>query len=113
MARATVRNAAGNSTGNYQAWSLNPYIAGPTPRGALPFANLKRIGSVEAMHQSGALNIVYNPQLEGGNQIITVHSLVRWWPQPVRTITGARADAEGVLGGLERFSEARAGVGQA
>ncbi len=84
-------------------WDLRLYVAGQTPRSLQAFANLKRICDE---HLTGRYNIevvdlLRNPQLAKGDQILALPTLVRKLPEPVRKIIGDLSDTERVLVGLD------------
>jgi len=84
-------------------WELRLYVAGRTPRAVRAFANLKTICEE---HLAGRYNIevidlLEEPRLARGDQIIAVPTLVRKLPQPVRKIIGDLSNTERVLVGLD------------
>ncbi len=85
------------------AWELRLYVAGQTPKSILAFANLKRICEE---HMSGqyhieVIDLLVQPQLARGDQIIAIPTLVRKLPVPVRKIIGDLSNTERVLVGLD------------
>ena len=84
-------------------WELKLYVAGQTSKSLLAFANLKRICEE---HLAGEYNIevvdlIKNPQLAAGDQILALPTLVRKLPEPVRKIIGDLSNTERVLVGLD------------
>jgi circadian clock protein KaiB len=84
-------------------WELRLYVAGQTPKSLAAFSNLKRICET---HLSGrysieVIDLLENPQLCRGDQILAIPTLVRKLPQPVRKIIGDLSDTERVLVGLD------------
>jgi len=84
-------------------WNLRLYIAGQTPRAIAALENLKRICEV---HLAGkytieVIDLLKNPQLARGDQILAVPTLVRKLPEPVRKIIGDLSNEERVLVGLD------------
>ena len=86
-----------------QAQVLRLYIAGQTPRSIAAFANLKRICEehLAERYRIEVIDLVQNPQLAAGDQILAVPTLVRRLPEPVRRIIGDLSNAERVLVGLD------------
>jgi circadian clock protein KaiB len=86
-----------------QAQVLRLYIAGQTPRSIAAFANLKRICEehLAGRYRIEVIDLVQNPQLAAGDQILAVPTLVRRLPEPVRRIIGDLSNAERVLVGLD------------
>ena len=98
--KASAKKAALKKT---EEWELRLYVAGQTPKSLVAFANLKKICEE---HLAGKYNIVVidllkNPQLARGDQIVAVPTLVRKLPEPVRKIIGDLSDSEKVLVGLQ------------
>jgi circadian clock protein KaiB len=84
-------------------WELRLYVAGQTPRSIAAFANLKKLCEE---HLAGRYNIevvdlLKNPQLAAGDQILAIPTLVRKLPQPLRKIIGDLRDTERALVGLQ------------
>ncbi len=84
-------------------WKLRLYVAGQTPKSLKALANLKTICE---NHRAGSYNIevidlVENPKLASGDQILAIPTLVRRLPEPVRKIIGDLSDEQRVLVGLD------------
>jgi circadian clock protein KaiB len=84
-------------------WELRLYVEGQTPRSLRAFANLKKICEE---HLAGAytievVDLLENPQLSKGDQILAIPTLVRRLPTPVRKIIGDLSNTERVLVGLD------------
>ena len=86
-----------------QAQVLRLYIAGQTPRSIAAFANLKRICEehLAGRYRIEVIDLVQNPQLAAGDQILAVPTLVRRLPEPVRKIIGDLSNTDRVLVGLD------------
>jgi circadian clock protein KaiB len=84
-------------------WELRLYVAGQTPRSLTAFANLKRICEehLKGRYRIRVIDLVENPQLSKGDQILAIPTLVRKLPVPVRKIIGDLSDTERVLVGLD------------
>jgi circadian clock protein KaiB len=82
---------------------LRLYIAGQTPRSIKAFANLKRICEehLKGRYRIEVVDLIQNPQLAAGDQILAVPTLVRLLPEPVRKIIGDLSNTERVLVGLD------------
>ena len=85
------------------SWDLRLYVAGQTPRSLQAFANLKRICEehLAGDYQIEVIDLLKNPQLAKGDQILALPTLVRKLPEPVRKIIGDLSDTERVLVGLD------------
>jgi circadian clock protein KaiB len=81
---------------------LRLYVAGQTPRCVTAFANLKRICEehLAGKYRIVVIDLLENPQLAKGDQILAVPTLVRALPEPVRKIIGDLSNTERVLVGL-------------
>jgi circadian clock protein KaiB len=82
---------------------LRLYVAGSTPRSATALANLKQVCET---HLTGrytieVIDLLVNPQLAAGDQILAVPTLVRKFPEPIRKIIGDLSNEEKVLVGLD------------
>src|SRR5581483_2122875 len=84
-------------------WVLRLYVAGNTPNSVAAFANLKQICDVHlgGKYQMEVIDLVRNPQLAQGDQIVAVPTLVRRLPHPVKKIIGDLSNTERVLVGLD------------
>ncbi len=85
------------------AWELRLYVAGQTPNSVAAFANLTQICEthLKGKYRIEVIDLLQNPKLAKGDQIIAVPSLVRKLPPPVKKIIGNLADEERVLIGLD------------
>jgi circadian clock protein KaiB len=83
-------------------WILKLYVAGVTPRSSKAIENLKRIceENVPGRYYIEIVDLLKNPQLAEGDQIIAVPTLVRKLPEPLRKIVGDLSNTEKVLVGL-------------
>ncbi len=87
---------------NEVAFDLKLYVAGQTPRSILAFENLKRICEehLPGRYRIVVIDLLKNPQLARGDQILAIPTLVRTLPQPVRKIIGDLSNRERVFVGL-------------
>lgn len=91
------------STKADETWDLRLYVAGQTPRAITAFANLEKICQehVKCKYRIEVVDLLKNPQLAKGDQILAVPTLVRKLPVPVRKIIGDLSNTERVLVGLD------------
>jgi circadian clock protein KaiB len=84
-------------------WDLRLYIAGSTIKSAAAFRNLERICEehLAGRYHIEVIDLMKNPQLAQGDQILAVPTLVRKLPMPVRKIIGDLSNTERVLVGLD------------
>lgn len=82
---------------------LRLYIAGQTPKCMRAFTNLKRICEehLADRYRIEIIDLLQNPQLARGDQILAVPTLVRHLPEPVKKIIGDLSNTERVLVGLD------------
>lgn len=84
-------------------YHLRLYVAGQTPRCVAAFENLKRICDqhLEGISSIEVIDLLVNPQLAKGDQILAVPTLVRKLPEPIKKIIGDLSNEERVLVGLD------------
>ena len=84
-------------------WKLRLYVAGQTPKSLAAFANLKKICEehLANKYQIEVIDLLENPRLARGDQILAIPTLVRQLPPPVKKIIGDLSDTERVLVGLD------------
>lgn len=84
-------------------WDLRLYVAGQTPKCIAAFANLKRMCEehLEGKYRIEVIDLLQNPQLAEGDQIIAIPTLVRRLPAPLRKVIGDLSNTERVLVGLD------------
>ena len=84
-------------------WELRLYVAGQTPKSLRAFANLKRICEehLADQYRIEIIDLMKNPQLAKGDQILALPTLVRKLPAPVKKIIGDLSNTERVLVGLD------------
>ena len=84
-------------------FQLRLYVAGQTPRSLAALSNLKRIcaAHLDGRYRIEVIDLIRNPQLAQGDQILAIPTLVRKLPKPIRKIIGDLSDTERVLVGLD------------
>ena len=82
---------------------LRLYVAGQTPKSMTAFANLKNICEehLAGRYEIEVVDLLKNPTLASGDQILAIPTLVRKLPEPVRKIIGDLSNTERVLIGLD------------
>jgi circadian clock protein KaiB len=90
------------SPANKGTYQLRLYVAGQTPKSIKAFANLKKICEehLNGNYAIEVIDLMKNPQLAKGDQILAIPTLVRKVPLPMRKIIGDLSDTERVLVGL-------------
>jgi len=84
-------------------WQLRLYVMGQTLTSLTAFANLKKCCEthLKGRYRIRVIDLVKQPHLAKGDQILAVPTVVRRLPKPVRTIIGNLSDTERVLVGLD------------
>ncbi len=88
-------------------WRLRLYVAGRRGRSAIALENLERICE---QHLGGrfrieVIDLLENPRLARGDQILALPTLVRRLPPPVKKIIGDLSNTDRVLVGLDLTPE--------
>ena len=98
------------TTGNTSAqrsipdrWELRLYIAGQSPKSLAAISNLHRICEehLADRYRVEVVDLLENPLLAEGDQIIAIPTLVRVLPEPIRKIIGDLSNTEKALVGLQ------------
>ena len=86
-----------------ETYILRLYVAGQTPKSMTAFDNLKKICEeyLKGRYQIQVVDLLENPQLANGDQILAIPTLVRRLPLPIRKIIGDLSNTEHVLTGLD------------
>ena len=84
-------------------WQLRLNVAGQTAKSQTALENLKRICETHlaGIYEIEVVDLLKNPQLAVGDQILAVPTLVRRFPAPLRKIIGDLSNKERVLVGLD------------
>jgi circadian clock protein KaiB len=84
-------------------WQLKLYVAGHTSKSMAALDNLKNICETHlaGRYSIEVVDLLVNPQLAAGDQILAVPTLVRKVPEPMRKIIGDLSNEERVLVGLD------------
>lgn len=100
---AKAKPAKNPQSGMADIWNLKLYVAGQTPKSITAFSNLKRICEehLKGKYRIEVIDLLQNPQLAKGDQILALPTLVRKLPVTVRKIIGDLSNTERVLVGLD------------
>src|SRR5579859_3550592 len=95
--------AIGGATAGTQTYELRLYVAGQTPKSILALANLRKICEehLQGRYEIEVIDLIENPQLAQGDQILALPTLVRRLPEPIKKIIGDLSNTERVLVGLD------------
>ena len=90
-------------TGNPDIWELRLYVAGQTPKSLAAFRNLTALCDTHlaGRYKIEVVDLIQNPQLAAGDQIVAIPTLVRKLPEPLRKIVGDLSNTDRVLIGLQ------------
>ena len=82
---------------------LRLYVAGQTPKSKAAVANLHRIceANLQGRYKVEVVDLLKDPTLARGDQILAIPTLVRKLPAPMRKIIGDLSNTERVLVGLD------------
>ena len=85
-----------------KTWELRLYVAGQTPKSMAAFSNLKKLCEehLQGQYRIEVIDLLENPALAKGDQILAIPTLVRKLPEPIKKIIGDLSNKERVLVGL-------------
>lgn len=103
MSAETTSTGASAPGGAEESFILKLYVAGQTNKSITAFANLTRICEehLAGRYEIRIIDLMVNPQLAEGDQILAIPTLVRHLPEPVKKIIGDLSNTERVLVGLD------------
>ncbi len=84
-------------------YHLRLYVAGQTTKSVAAMANLHRVCEqhLAGRYQIEVIDLLQNPKLAAGDQILAIPTLVRRLPAPLKRIIGDLSNTEKVLVGLD------------
>jgi len=84
-------------------WQLRLYVMDETPKSMTAFGNLKKIceSHLKGRYRIKVIDLMKQPQLAKGDQILATPTVVRRLPTPMRTVIGTLSDIDNVLVGLD------------
>ncbi|MBE7198669.1 MAG: circadian clock KaiB family protein [Parafilimonas terrae] len=84
-------------------YHLRLYVAGQTTKSLAAMTNLKRFCEehLAGRYDIEVIDLMKNPQLAAGDQILAIPTLVRRLPSPLKRIIGDLSNTEKVLVGLD------------
>jgi circadian clock protein KaiB len=102
-ARPKAASAAAAKRATKPEWQLKLYVAGNTARSIAALENLKQLCETHlaGRYSIEVVDLLVNPKLAAGDQILAVPTLVRKFPEPLRKIIGDLSNEERVLVGLD------------
>lgn len=102
-AKKTMRPQPAPRRARSKEYLLRLYVAGQTPRSVLALNNLKAICEqhLAGRYEIEVIDLLVDPTLARGDQILALPTLIRRLPPPVKKIIGDLTSAEHVLVGLD------------
>ena len=84
-------------------YHMRLYVAGQTPKSLAALKNLKRVCEehLAGRYVIEVVDLMKNPRLAAGDQILAIPTLVRRLPEPLKRIIGDLSDTDKVLVGLD------------
>ena len=103
MSTTTSSRARSATASAAPEWRLRLYVAGQTAKSLRAFANLKALCETHlaGKYDIEVIDLLQQPTLAKGDQIVAIPTLVRRLPPPVRKIIGDLSNTERVLVGLD------------
>lgn len=98
------------STGS-EVFNMRLYVAGQSPKSVRAIDNLRAIcrEHLAGRYTVEVIDLLEQPKLARGDEIIAVPTLIRSLPEPIRRIIGDLSDTEQVLVGLQVRPAGRSG----
>lgn len=95
--------AKGGRRPGEKRYELRLYVAGQSVKSLNAFANLKKICETHlaGKYRIEVIDLLENPQLAAGDQILAIPTLVRKLPKPIKSIIGDLSNTLRVLVGLD------------
>jgi len=102
-AKSLKRSASGSPRRPAKLWKLRLYVVGQTTKSLTAFANLKKMceNHLKGRYRITVIDLLKQPQLAKGDQVLAIPTVVRKLPRPVRTIIGNLSEADPLLVGLD------------
>ena len=103
MKPKTVKRRSAAPRRPAKLWQLRLYVMDATPKSLAAFSNLKKFceSHLKGRYRITVIDLVRQPQLAKGDQILAIPTVVRKLPMPVRTIIGNLSDTARMLVGLD------------
>jgi len=98
-----TKTSSGSHRRPAKLWQLRLYVMDQTPKSLTAFSNLTKFceSHLKGRYRITVVDLLKQPQLAKGDQILAIPTVVRKLPKPVRTIIGNLSDVQRVLVGLD------------
>ena len=96
MKPKTMKRRAAAHRRPAKLWQLRLYVIGQTPKSLMAFSNLKKVCEthLNGRYSIEVIDLLEQPHLSKGDQILAVPTVVRKLPKPVRTIIGNLSETD-------------------
>jgi circadian clock protein KaiB len=100
---AQVMDTAAAPGADGDGYVLRLYVAGQTVKSLAATANLRRLCEdlLAGAYSIEVVDLLQNPELAAGDQILAIPTLVRSLPAPLKRVIGDLSNTEKVLVGLD------------
>jgi circadian clock protein KaiB len=101
--RSPVEVAPAGKPPEAEVWDLRLYVAGESAKSQTAVANLRKLCEqhLPGRYRIEIVDLLKNPQLARGDQILAVPTLVRKLPAPMKKIIGDLSNTDRALVGLD------------
>ncbi len=84
-------------------WQLRLYVTGQSGKSRMAFTNLKTVCEthLKGRYSITVIDLLKEPGLAKGDQILAIPTVIRKLPKPVRIIIGTLSDLDHLLVGLD------------
>jgi circadian clock protein KaiB len=103
MTATNRKNGKAKHKSSGKVWNLRLYIAGESSRSIAAMSNLHKICNehLPGKYRVEVVDLLKNPQLAAGDQIVAGPTLVRRLPPPLKKIIGDLSNSQQVIVGLD------------
>ncbi len=98
-----VKRAKARAPEPSKLWQLRLYVLDTTPKSVTAFVNLKKFCEthLKGRYRIKVIDLLKHPHLAKDDQILSIPTVVRKLPKPVRILIGTLSDTARVLVGLD------------
>lgn len=91
------------STHDPEQYNLRLYVAGDSTKSVAAIANLRRVceDHLPGQYRIVVIDLLQNPRLAAGDQIVAIPTLIRQLPEPLKRIIGDLSNTGKLLVGLD------------